>query len=57
MFLNLLFKAIKADPSEERIRAFIKRLLQVGTNFSLHFKVIFDIARVLKHFSVVFSAC
>merc|ERR1719391_987805 len=30
MFLNLLFKAIKADPSEERIRAFIKRLLQVA---------------------------
>ena len=30
MFLNLLFKAIKADPSEERMRAFIKRLLQVA---------------------------
>ena len=33
MFLNLLFKAIKADPSEERMRAFIKRLLQVGSEF------------------------
>ena len=32
MFLNLLFKAIKADPSQERIKAFIKRLLQVNFN-------------------------
>ena len=31
MFLNLLFKAIKADPSQERIKAFIKRLLQVNS--------------------------
>ena len=29
MFLNLLYKAIKADPSVTRIRAFMKRLLQV----------------------------
>ena len=30
MFLNLLFKALKSDTSLERIKAFIKRLLQVG---------------------------
>ena len=29
MFLNLLYKAMKADHSENRVRAFMKRLLQV----------------------------
>ena len=29
MFLNLLYKALKADPSTDRVKAFIKRLLQV----------------------------
>lgn len=30
MFLNLLFKSLKADTVLRRIRAFIKRLLQVS---------------------------
>ncbi|XP_065577941.1 CCAAT/enhancer-binding protein zeta-like [Artemia franciscana] len=30
MFLNLLFKALKVDDDVKRIRAFVKRLLQVG---------------------------
>merc|ERR550532_1375185 len=29
MFLNLLYKAMKADPSTARLRAFMKRLLQI----------------------------
>ena len=29
MFLNLLYKAMKADPSTPRLRAFVKRLLQI----------------------------
>ena len=29
MFLNLLYKALKSDPSIDRVKAFIKRLLQV----------------------------
>jgi len=29
MFLNLLYKALKSDPSLERVKAFIKRLLQI----------------------------
>jgi ribosome biogenesis protein MAK21 len=29
MFLNVLFKALRSDPSEKRVMAFIKRLLQV----------------------------
>jgi len=33
MFLNLLFKALKVDDDVKRIRAFVKRLLQV--NYSI----------------------
>ena len=29
MFLNLLYKALKADSSKDRVKAFTKRLLQV----------------------------
>jgi len=29
MFLNLLYKALKSDPSVQRVKAFIKRLLQI----------------------------
>ena len=54
MFLNLLFKAIKADPSEERIRAFIKRLLQVGTSFARHFNVILVFLCIFQYFQVFF---
>ncbi|KDQ16483.1 hypothetical protein BOTBODRAFT_156893 [Botryobasidium botryosum FD-172 SS1] len=28
MYLNLLFKAVKADPSQQRVAAFVKRILQ-----------------------------
>lgn len=31
MFLNLLYKAVKADQSPNRVKAFIKRLIQVAT--------------------------
>ena len=31
MYLNLLFKAIKADTSLGRVMAFVKRLLQIMT--------------------------
>ena len=60
MFLNLLFKAIKADPSEERMRAFIKRLLQVGSNiylcsFTQHLSVLFSILTFFSAFVVTFS--
>ena len=33
MFLNLMYKALKIDPSVVRVKAFIKRLLQVNTSF------------------------
>lgn len=36
MFLNLLYKAMKSDTSANRIRAFIKRLLQMCQYFSPH---------------------
>ena len=56
MFLNLLFKAIKADPSEERMRAFIKRLLQVGSNIFQHFFVAFlsivQYIGIFQHFAI-----
>jgi ribosome biogenesis protein MAK21 len=29
MFINLLFNAMKKDPAVNRVKAFIKRLLQV----------------------------
>lgn len=31
MYLNLLFKALKVDPNTNRVRAFVKRLVQVST--------------------------
>ena len=29
MYLNLLFKALKADPDKERVKAFVRRFVQV----------------------------
>ena len=29
MFLNVLFKSIKSDPSMNRVKAFVKRMLHV----------------------------
>jgi ribosome biogenesis protein MAK21 len=34
MFINLVFNAMNKDPAVNRVKAFIKRLLQV---FHLHF--------------------
>lgn len=31
MYLNLLFRALKSDPSAKRVKAFVKRLLQILT--------------------------
>ena len=32
IFLNLLFKSLKSDPETNRVKAFLKRMLQVCSN-------------------------
>lgn len=50
LFLNLLYKSMKADVAPRRVRAFIKRLLQVGSeqNPSFTCGALFLVSEVLK---------
>lgn len=50
MFLNLLYKALKADVAPRRVKAFIKRLLQVGAEQGASFAcgALFLVSEVMK---------
>ncbi|XP_047244303.1 CCAAT/enhancer-binding protein zeta isoform X1 [Girardinichthys multiradiatus] len=50
MFLNLLYKSLKADVAPRRVKAFIKRLLQVGAEQGASFAcgALFLVSEVMK---------
>lgn len=51
MYLNLLYRAMKRDNSESRIKAFVKRILQICSLAQPHFicAALFVISEVSKH--------